>query len=105
MMDLEQRLQNINLVVQGISIPLAVVPEEEPGYRNAVAELNARISAYMANYPDLTKHDSNTPLAVAAVDRAYYLYKKRMANDTEPIMDMIQHLNREVESFLSKYND
>lgn len=98
---MEHRLQNITLVVDGITIPLSVVPEEEPIYRKAGAELSARISAYQASYPKLLQRDPCFPLALSALDRAYYAEKNRELNDTTVLVDTLTALNNKVDDFIA----
>ncbi|GAD05830.1 hypothetical protein HQ45_05640 [Porphyromonas crevioricanis] len=99
----EGRQQSITLIVQGIRLPLVVDSRLEPCYRMAAAELNARIESYKVQYGQSDRISPEDYLAMAALDRSYYLHRTRKEVDTAPLMEEVRRLNSSVEEFLRQY--
>ena len=94
---MEKKL-NINVTIEGIQLPLQVSsPEEEKVYRDAASNIQRRIQRLRDAYPQLSNDKYyyvmamlNTPVeAVKVSNRA----------DTQPYIEMMHDIEKEIESF------
>lgn len=88
---------NIKVVIEDIELPLQVsTPEEEKMYRNAASNIQRRIQRLRDAYPQLP-HDKYY-YVMAMLNTAFEAEKAAERTNTEPYMDMMQDIEKEIES-------
>jgi len=90
--------QRITLHIHDIAIPIKISQEEEPMYREAGALINERLNTYFEHYQN-TK--SNKEIFIyAMIDIALRCIHESKRNDTEPIMSLLEKLDKEIKENL-----
>lgn len=90
---------NANVTIEGIKLPIQVdTPEEEKLYRDAAAAIQQRVVKLRDMYPGLTV--DKTYYAMAMLDTAVQAQRVALRQDTQPYVDMIADLEKELEELI-----
>ena len=88
---------NINVTIEGIQLPLQVSsPEEEKVYRDAATNIQRRIQRLRDAYPNLT--NDKYYYVMAMLNTAAEAVKASDRTDTQPYIEMMHDLEKEIES-------
>lgn len=88
----------IRLHVYDTDIPVNVLPEEEPFYRNAAKLITDTVNAYSSIYKHMKSEKEI--LYMAMIDIALNLQMEKTHNDTAPYDDILTKITTEVEHAL-----
>ena len=88
---------NIDVTIEGIQLPLQVSsPEEEKVYRDAATNIQRRIQRLRDAYPNLT--NDKYYYVMAMLNTSAEAVKASARTDTQPYMEMMHDLEKEMES-------
>ena len=88
---------NINVTIEGIQLPLQVSsPDEEKVYRDAAANIQRRIQRLRDAYPNLT--NDKYYYVMAMLNTSVEAVKASNRTDTQPYIEMMHDLEKEIES-------
>lgn len=93
----QQKLR-IRLHVYDMDIPVNVLPEEEPQYRDAASLITSTVNAYASRYKG-TKNEKEL-LYMALIDIALRYEMELLRNDTKPYADIMAKLTSEIEEVI-----
>lgn len=92
---------NINVIIEGIQLPLQVQsPEEEKIYRDAASNIQHRIQRLRDAYPHLP--NDKFYYVMAMLNTAVEAVKASDRTDTQPYVEMMHDLEKEIESLSVK---
>lgn len=94
----ENNKLHIRLHVYDTTIPVNVLPEDEPYYRNAAKFITDTVNVYSEAYR--TKKSEKEILYMAMIDIALKLQFEKTRNDTAPYDDILKKITTEVEAVL-----
>lgn len=94
----EKNKLHIRLHVYDTTIPVNVLPEDEPYYRNAAKIITETVNVYSEAYR--TKKSEKEILYMAMIDIALQLQFEKTRNDTAPYDDILTKITAEVEAAL-----
>lgn len=94
----ENNKLHIRLHVYDKDIPVNVLPDDEPFYRNAAKIITDTVNAYSETYK-ATKSEKDI-LYMAMIDIALKLEMEKTHNDTAPYNDILTTITAEVEEAL-----
>jgi len=94
----ENNKLHIRLHVYDTTIPVNVLPEDEPYYRNAAKIITETVNVYSDVYR--TKKSEKEILYMAMIDIALKLQLEKTRNDTAPYNDILTKITAEVEAAL-----
>ena len=90
--------QHITLNIHDTVISIMVPQEDEAKYREAGTLINERLNTYFNYYKD---SKSNKEIYFyAMIDIALKYIKESKRNDTKPIINILEELNKEIEESL-----
>jgi Cell division protein ZapA. len=89
----------IKLNLAGKEYPLRIEREEEQNMRLAAKLLESKLSQYQGHFDD-NKLDVKDFLSFVALQFAYEYVKLNEDKSIEPLLEKIQELNTDLESFL-----
>lgn len=89
---------HIRLHVYDMDIPVNVLLEEEPFYRNAAKLITDTVNVYSSRYKHMKSEKEI--LYMAMIDIALSLQMEKTHNDTEPYNDILTKITDEVERVL-----
>ncbi len=88
---------NINVTIEDIPLPLQVsTPEEEKIYRDAASSIQRRIQRLRDAYPHLP--NDKYYYAMAMLNTSVEAVKAANRLDTQPYVEMIQDIEKEIET-------
>jgi len=90
---------SINVKVGGFSLPLNIVRNDEELYRKAEKTVNKLL---LNNQQKYRQHSAEKVLSITAYQLAIALSKNDFAQDTEPIVEKIEQLDKELDKILSE---
>lgn len=88
----------INILINGVRMPLTIPREEEVLYRDAEKLLNNYLIKYRERY---NQHSMEEILTIVAYQLAVIITKQNMNQDVTPLAQKIQNLNQELGKLLS----
>lgn len=88
----------IRLHVYDTEMPVNILPEEEPLYRDAASLITKTMNAYSQRYKG-AKHEKEI-LYMALIEIALRYEVEKSRNNTEPYQDIITKLTAEIEEAL-----
>lgn len=94
----EKEKLNIRLHVYDTDIPVKVVSEDEPFYRNAAKLITDKVNSYSELYR--ANRSEKEILYMAMLDIAISLEFEKTHNDTEPYDDILTKITAEIEEAL-----
>ena len=94
----ENNKLHIRLHVYDTDMPVYVLPEDEPFYRNAAKIITDTVNVYSETYRN-TKSEKEI-LYMAMIDIALKLQMEKTHNDTAPYDDILTKITTEVEEAL-----
>lgn len=87
---------NINVIIEGISLPLQVSsPEEEKMYRDAASSIQRRIQRLRDAYPN---QSNDKYYVMAMLITAVEAEKAAERMNNAPFLEMMQDIEKEIES-------
>lgn len=89
----------INVSINGVRLPLKIARKDEEVYRNAEKKLNELVVDYWKKY---NQRPAMEILSIVAYQFALALSKKEFEQDTKPIIEKIEQLDKELEKILSE---
>lgn len=89
----------IKLILAGKEYPLRINREEEQNMRLAAKLLDSKLSQYQGHFDD-NKLDMKDFLSFAALQFAFEFVKLQEDKSIEPLLEKVQELNTDLESFL-----
>lgn len=89
----------INVLVNGFKFPLKIARNDEELYRNAEKMVSQQLEKYQRMY---RQRPTEEILSLVAFQIATILMKKELSEDTVPLADKIQALDKELEALLKK---
>jgi hypothetical protein len=96
-----ERKQNITVSVEGIQLPLTVRSEdEEKMYRDAASMIQERLQKVRELYPSLP--NEKYYYAMVMLNTAADAVRASNRANSGPIMDIINDLNKDLETVISK---
>ena len=96
-----ERKQNITVSVEGIQLPLTVRSEdEEKMYRDAASMIQERLQKVRELYPSLP--NEKYYYAMVMLNPAADAVRASNRANSGPIMDIINDLNKDLETVISK---
>lgn len=98
MADDKQEKLRIRLHVYDTEIPVNVLPEEEPLYRDAASLITQTVNAYASRYKGPKNEKEILYMALIEIALRYEIQLKR--NDTEPYRDILNKIISEIEEAL-----
>ena len=88
----------VNVTIEGIQLPLQVSsPEEEKVYRDAASNIQRRIQRLRDAYPQLS--NDKYYYVMAMLNTAVEAVKVSNRADTQPYIEMMHDIEKEIESF------
>ncbi|NLV52737.1 MAG: cell division protein ZapA [Bacteroidales bacterium] len=88
---------NVNVTIEGISLPLQVsTPEEEKVYRDAAVSIQRRIQRLRELYPTLP--NEKYYYVMAMLNTSVEAIKTAEKADNQPYTDMMHDIEKEIES-------
>ncbi|MCD8202766.1 MAG: cell division protein ZapA [Prevotella sp.] len=99
-MEGEERIIHIRLHVYDMDIPVNVVQDEEPFYRNAAKLITDTVNRYAEHY--ISSKSMKEILYMAMIDIALNHEFLKERNDTKPYEDILKTLTAEIESTLGE---
>lgn len=97
---MDDKRMNINLLIDCQPYPLKNIRrEDEQLYRDAAKLVNHTLNDYRDSIPG---QGLNAYWAMTAVDIAYRYLSTKDRNDTQPYMQKIEELTKELEQYISK---
>lgn len=88
----------INVKIGGFRLPLNIPRRDEEVYRNAEKTVNKILLEYQQKY---NQRSAEEILSIVAYQLAVALSKKEIVQDTTPIVEKIEQLDKELENILS----
>ena len=88
----------INVKIGGFRLPLNILRKDEELYRNAEKKVNKLLLEYQQKY---NQRSSEEILSIVAYQLAVALSKRDFFQDTTPVVEKIQQLDKELERILS----
>ena len=98
MAEVKKEKQHINIHIYDLDISIKVDAEQEPLYREAASLINDRVNAYFGVWKG-RKADKEI-LYYAMIDIALKYINESKRNDTKPILNVLEELNKEIEESL-----
>lgn len=98
MADDKQEKLRIRLHVYDTEIPVNVLPDEEPLYRDAASLITQTVNAYQSRYKGPKNEKEILYMALIEIALRYEIQLKR--NDTEPYRDVLNKIISEIEEAL-----
>jgi len=89
----------INVTINGFRMPLKIARKDEEVYRNAEKKVNELVVDYWKKY---NQRPAIEILSIAAYQLALTLSKKEFMQDTQPIVEKIEQLDKDLEKILSE---
>ena len=90
-------LFNINILLNGVRIPLKIHREDEEIYRNAEKIVNKYLRQYREMYSQRSMEEI---LTLVAFQIAVIVFKQGTDQDIEPLAEKILELNKELEELI-----
>jgi len=88
----------INILINGVRMPLTIPRQDEVLYRDAEKLLNNYLIKYQGRY---NQRSMEEVLTVVAYQLAVIITKQNMNQDVSPLAQTIQNINQELEELLS----
>ncbi len=85
----------IRLHVYDTDIPVNVLPEDEPLYRDAASLITSTVNAYASKYKGPANEKEILYMTLIEIALRYEIELKR--NDTQPYRDILEKLTSEIE--------
>lgn len=89
----------INLSIAGGNYPLEIEMNEEEVIRAAAKQINNRLNAYRAHYPNI---DNEKVITMVAYEMSLENLKLKDKKDTAPYKERIEKLDKELKAFFSE---
>jgi len=89
----------INVRIGGFRLPLNIARKNEQLYRDAEKKVNKLLLEYQQKY---NQRSAEEILSITAYQLAVALSKKEYVQDTTPIVERLEQLDRELEKILSE---
>jgi cell division protein ZapA len=89
----------INVKVGGFRLPLNIARKDEEVYRNAEKRVNKLLLDYQQKY---NQRSAEEVLSITAYQLAVALSKQDFVQNTSPVVEKIEQLDKELEKTLSK---
>lgn len=87
----------INILLNGVRMPLRIRREDEEIYRNAEKIVNKYLEQYREQYGQRSMEEI---LTLVAFQLAVIVSKQNTNQDTSPLVDKIEELNKELKKIL-----
>lgn len=87
----------INILLNGVRMPLRIRREDEELYRNAEKIVNKYLRQYRENYSQRSMEEI---LTIVAYQLAVIVSRQEMNQDVTPLAEKILELNKELEGLL-----
>jgi len=89
----------INVVIGGFRLPLDIARKDEEVYRNAEKKVNKLLLDYHKKF---NQRSAEEILSITAYQLALALSKTEFAQNTTPVIEKIEQLDKELEKILSE---
>ena len=96
---MDEKMMKINLLIDCQRYPLNIHREDELLYRDAAKLINKTLNKYRSWRPELS---SENHWAMAALELAFDLTKMKDKNDTQPYLNKIEELTKELDNYINK---
>lgn len=90
---------NISLLIDCQRYPLKIRRGDEQLYRDAAKLINNTLNKYREWRPDFS---SNQHWAMATLEIAFHLIADKDKNDTQPYLEKLEELTKELDKYISK---
>lgn len=89
----------INILINGVRMPLKIKREDEELYRNAEKIVNKYLEQYRNQ---LSQRSMEEILTIVAYQLAVIVSKQNTSQDLVPLVEKMKEINREVKEILAK---
>ncbi len=89
----------INILINGVRMPLKIKREDEELYRNAEKIVNKYLEQYRNQ---LSQRSMEEILTIVAYQLAVIVSKQNTSQDLVPLVEKMKEINREVKELLAK---
>lgn len=87
----------INILLNGVRLPLNIPREDEVIYRNAEKLVNKQLEKYRKYYSQRSMEEI---LTIVAFQLATIAVKQSLFNDEQPLVETIKELNKELKELI-----
>ena len=96
---MDDKMMRITLLIDSNKYPLTIRREDEQHYRDAAKLIDKTLNKYRSWRPELS---SDNHWAMAALELAFDLTKMKDKNDTQPYLNKIEELAKELDNYINK---
>ena len=96
---MDDKMMRITLLIDCQRYPLHIRREDEQLYRDAAKMIDTTLNKYRSWKPEL---GANNHWAMAALELAFNLMSMKDRNDTQPDLDKLKELTKELDNYVSK---
>lgn len=96
-MNRDNEIFTIHIIINGVKMPLTIPRGDEEIYRNAEKLVNKYLEKYSTNYSQISMEQI---LTYVSYQFAVIVSKQSMYNSTDPLVEKIEVLNKEIKELL-----
>ena len=96
---MDDKMMRITLLIDCQRYPLHIRREDEQLYRDAAKMIDTTLNKFRSWKPEL---GTNNHWAMAALELAFNLMSMKDRNDTQPYLDKLKELTKELDNYVSK---
>lgn len=96
---MDDKMMKINLWIDSQRYPLNIRREDEILYRDAAKLIDKTLNKYRGYWPDKS---SVNHWAMTALEIAFNLISMKDRNDTQPYLEKLEELTKELDNYISQ---